>query len=79
MVFGSSPRGLTKLKTQPLDAINGPALRHCEIPLLCDIVLGSETVVFQDSAHYNNGLVLGDGMRVVMPLLLGMNRGRYFL
>ena len=62
-----------------ISAINGPALRHSEIPLLCDIVLASETAEFQDSAHFPNGMVPGDGMHVVYPLLLGPNRGRYFL
>ena len=60
-------------------AINGPAWRHSEIPLLSDIVLASETAAFQDSAHFASGLVPGDGVHVVYPLLLGMNRGRYFL
>ena len=62
-----------------ISAINGPALRHSELPLLCDIVLASEDVTFQDSAHFINGLVPGDGMHVVYPLLMGLNRGRYFL
>jgi enoyl-CoA hydratase/carnithine racemase len=60
-------------------AINGPALRHAEIPVMCDIVLASETAEFQDSAHFTGGLVPGDGMHVVFPLLMGLNRGRYFL
>ena len=62
-----------------ISAINGPALRHSEIPLLCDIVLASDDVTFQDSAHFVSGLVPGDGMHIVLPLLLGLNRGRYFL
>ena len=62
-----------------ISAINGPALRHSEIPLLCDIVLAADTAVFQDSGHFMSGLVPGDGMHIVYPLLLGMNRGRYFL
>jgi len=62
-----------------IGAINGPALRHSEIPLLSDIVLASEETTFQDSAHFINGLVPGDGMHVVYPLLMGLNRGRYFL
>ena len=60
-------------------AVNGPALRHCEIPLLSDIVITSQDAEFQDSAHFTNGMVPGDGMHVVMPLLLGPNRARYFL
>ena len=62
-----------------ISAINGPALRHSEIPLMCDIVLASDDVTFQDSAHFVNDLVPGDGMHIVLPLLLGLNRGRYFL
>jgi enoyl-CoA hydratase/carnithine racemase len=60
-------------------AINGPAWRHSEIPLLSDIVLAADTAKFQDGAHFTGGLVPGDGMHVVYPLLLGMNRARYFL
>ena len=60
-------------------AINGPVWRHCETPLLCDIVLAAEHTQFQDSGHYVNGLVPGDGMQIVLPLLLGINRARYFM
>lgn len=60
-------------------AINGPAWRHGELPLLADIVLAADTASLQDSAHFGAGLVPGDGMHVVMPLLLGANRGRHFL
>jgi enoyl-CoA hydratase/carnithine racemase len=42
-------------------------------------VLAAEEAEFQDSAHFINGLVPGDGMHIVYPLLLGLNRGRYFL
>ena len=62
-----------------ISAINGPAWRHSELPLLADIVLASDTAQFQDSAHFTGGLVPGDGMHVVYPLLLGANRARYFL
>lgn len=60
-------------------AVNGPARRHAEIPLISDIVLASESALFQDSAHFVNDVVPGDGMHVVMPMLLGLNRGRHFL
>jgi enoyl-CoA hydratase/carnithine racemase len=62
-----------------ISAVNGPAWRHSEIPLLADIVLAADTAQFQDSAHFTGGLVPGDGMHVVYPLLLGVNRARYFL
>jgi enoyl-CoA hydratase/carnithine racemase len=60
-------------------AVNGPALIHSELALLCDIVLASENAVFQDLPHFPAGLVPGDGVHAVYPLLMGMNRGRYFL
>jgi enoyl-CoA hydratase/carnithine racemase len=60
-------------------AVNGPALIHAELALLCDIVLASENTVFQDAPHFPSGLVPGDGVHVVWPLILGPNRGRYFL
>ena len=70
---------LLDIEVPMISAINGPALRHSEIPLLCDIVLASETAAFQDSGHFMSGLIPGDGMHIVYPLLLGLNRGRYFL
>ena len=70
---------LLDIEVPMISAINGPALRHSELPLLCDIVLAAEHTEFQDSAHFPNGLVPGDGMHIVYPLLLGPNRGRSFL
>jgi len=60
-------------------AVNGPALIHAELAVLCDIVLASEHAEFQDAPHFLSGLVPGDGVHVVWPLVLGPNRGRYFL
>lgn len=60
-------------------AINGPAVRHAEIPLVSDIVLATEDTYFQDTAHFPGGMVPGDGMHIVMPLLMGPTRARYFL
>ena len=60
-------------------AVNGPATIHSELGVLCDIVLATEDSVFQDAPHFPNGIVPGDGVHVVWPLLLGINRGRYFL
>ena len=61
-----------------IGAVNGPAYVLAEIPLLCDIVLASETAAFQDD-HFLGNMVPGDGAHVMWPLLLGPNRGRYFL
>jgi enoyl-CoA hydratase/carnithine racemase len=60
-------------------AVNGPALIHAELAVLCDIVLASDTAAFQDAPHFPNGIVPGDGVHVIWPLVLGPNRGRYFL
>ena len=62
-----------------ISAVNGPATRHAELPVMCDIVLASDTATFQDSAHFVGGLVPGDGVHVVFPMIMGLNRGRYFL
>src|ERR1700726_71337 len=70
---------LLNIEVPVISAINGPAWRHGEIPLLSDIVLAADTAQFQDSAHFMSDVVPGDGMHIVYPLLLGMNRGRYFL
>jgi enoyl-CoA hydratase/carnithine racemase len=70
---------LLDIEVPMISAVNGPALRHSEIPLLSDIVLASETAAFQDSGHFMSGLVPGDGVHIVYPMLLGLNRGRYFL
>lgn len=65
-------------------AVNGPALVHAEIPVLSDVVLAAPSAVFQDP-HLSgeltggSGLVAGDGGHVVWPMLLGPNRGRYFV
>ncbi len=70
---------LLSIDAPMISAVNGPAARHAELPLMCDMVLAADTASFQDSAHFVGGLVPGDGMHVVMPMLMGLNRGRYFL
>ena len=70
---------LLNIEAPMIGAVNGPALRHSELPLLCDIVLAAEDASFQDAGHFGGGLVPGDGVHVIYPLLLGLNRGRYFL
>lgn len=70
---------LLAIEVPMISAVNGPALRHSELPVMCDIVLAAETAAFQDSAHFVGGLVPGDGVHIVFPLTMGLNRGRYFL
>lgn len=70
---------LLDIEVPMIAAVNGPATIHAELALLCDIVLAADHAVFQDAPHFMSGLVPGDGVHIVWPLLLGMNRGRYFL
>ncbi len=62
-----------------ISCINGPALRHAEIPLLADIVLAADDAYLQDSAHFMNNRIPGDGINLVMSELMGLNRAKYFL
>ncbi|MDH4144370.1 MAG: enoyl-CoA hydratase/isomerase family protein [Acidimicrobiia bacterium] len=70
---------LLNINVPVIAAVNGPAMRHCELALLSDIVLVAERAQFQDSAHFPADMVPGDGMHVAFPLLLGANRGRAYL
>jgi enoyl-CoA hydratase/carnithine racemase len=70
---------LLNIEVPMIAAVNGPALIHAELAVLCDIVLAAEHATFQDAPHFPNGVVPGDGVHIVWPLLLGPNRGRYFL
>jgi enoyl-CoA hydratase/carnithine racemase len=70
---------LLEIEVPMIAAVNGPATVHAELGLLCDIVLAAETTSFKDAPHFPFGTVPGDGVHVVWPLLLGMNRARHFL
>jgi enoyl-CoA hydratase/carnithine racemase len=70
---------LLDIEVPMIAAVNGPAHVHAEIAVLCDIVIAADTASFRDAPHFPNGVVPGDGVHVVWPLLLGANRGRYFL
>jgi enoyl-CoA hydratase/carnithine racemase len=60
-------------------AVNGPCAIHTELPLMCDVVIASEDAWLEDGPHFPMGVVPGDGMHIVWPLVAGQNRGRYFL
>jgi enoyl-CoA hydratase/carnithine racemase len=70
---------LMDIEVPVIAAVNGPARIHPEIPILSDIVVASETALFQDAPHFMSSIVPGDGAHVVWPHVLGANRGRYFL
>ena len=60
-------------------AVNGPATVHAELGVLSDIVLAADHTYISDAPHFRFGTVPGDGVHIIWPLLLGYNRGRYFL
>lgn len=70
---------LLSIEVPMIAAVNGPAVRHPELPVMCDIVLATPEAEFQDSAHFQGGLVPGDGVHVVFSMVMGLNRARYFL
>ena len=70
---------LLEIGVPVIGAVNGPALVHAELAVLSDIVIASDTAVFADDRHFRRGTVPGDGVHLVWPLVLGVNRGRYFL
>jgi enoyl-CoA hydratase/carnithine racemase len=70
---------LLRIQVPVIGVVNGPAWRHAELPLLSDIVLAADDAVFQDSAHFVNGLPPGDGQHVILPMAMGINRARYYL
>ena len=70
---------LVDLDIPVIAAVDGPALIHAELAAMSDIVLASNSAVFADVAHILGSVVPGDGAHVIWPMLLGPNRGRYFL
>ena len=70
---------LLSIEAPVISLINGPAVRHAEIPLLGDIILASDTATIQDTAHFQGEMVPGDGMHLIMPHLLGRAQNHYFL
>jgi enoyl-CoA hydratase/carnithine racemase len=71
--------GLLSIDVPMIAAVNGPARVHAELAVLCDIVIGSPDCLFQDGPHFPKGIVPGDGVHVIWPMILGPNRSRYFL
>lgn len=81
-IYTHGRRLLTALLEIPvpvIGAVNGAARVHAELAVLSDAVLAADHAYFQDAPHFRHGTVPGDGVQLVWQLLLGPNRGRYFL
>lgn len=70
---------LLNIEVPVICALNGPPYRHMELALLSDIVIASDTAVFEDPGHFRTGdLAPGDSIHLVCSNLMGHNRARYF-
>ena len=81
-IYSHGQRLLERLLEIPVPVIgvlNGPATVHAELAVLSDIVLIADDAYLSDAPHFRFGTVPGDGVHIIWPMLLGTNRGRYFL
>jgi enoyl-CoA hydratase/carnithine racemase len=70
-------RNLLAIEVPIVTAVNGRAHQHSELAVMGDIVIAAEDASFKDP-HFSHGRVPGDGVHVVWPLLIGLNRAKYF-
>lgn len=71
---------LLEIEVPMIGVVNGPAKRHAELALMCDIVIAAEDATFEDTAHFHLGnIVPGDGINIVYTMLMGLNRARYLM
>jgi enoyl-CoA hydratase len=90
-VLGSAPPGTVMREARQIvdnlldcekpvvSAVQGYAMGlGATIALLCDIVVAARGATFADT-HVRMGIGAGDGGQVIWPLLIGVNRAKYFL
>jgi len=70
---------LLDIEVPVIGVLNGPATVHAELAVLSDIVLAADSTYISDAPHFRYGTVPSDGVHIIWPMLLGLNRGRYFL
>jgi enoyl-CoA hydratase/carnithine racemase len=71
---------LLDIEVPMIGVVNGPAKRHAELALMCDIVIAADDATFEDTAHFHLGsIVPGDGINIVYTMLMGLNRARYLM
>lgn len=62
-----------------ISAVNGYAMGlGATVALLADIVVAGKSTTFADT-HVKMGIGAGDGGQVIWPLLMGVNRAKYYL
>jgi enoyl-CoA hydratase/carnithine racemase len=71
---------LLDIEVPMIAAVNGPAKRHADLALMCDIVIAADDATFEDTAHFHHGsIVPGDGISIIYTMLMGLNRARYLM
>jgi enoyl-CoA hydratase len=62
-----------------ITAVNGYAMGlGATLALLADVVFAARSATFADT-HVRMGIAAGDGGQVIWPLLMGVNRAKYYL
>ena len=70
---------LLEMHIPVIAAVNGYAMGlGANFALLCDVVFAGKSAVFADT-HVKLGIGAGDGGQVIWPLLMGVNRAKWFL
>lgn len=80
-IFGPKRLLLNMLEVeQPIiAAVHGPAMGlGATIALFCDVVVMGEEAYIADT-HVSVGIVAGDGGAIIWPLLMPVNRAKYYL
>lgn len=71
--------GLLDCQKPVLTAVNGYAMGlGSTLALLGDVVFAARSATFADT-HVRMGIGAGDGGQVIWPLLMGVNRAKYYL
>lgn len=77
-VYWNAKRMITALlniELPMIGVVNGPAMRHAELALMCDIVIAADNATFEDTAHFHlGGIVPGDGINVIYAPFEEINR-----
>jgi len=70
---------LLEMQKPIVSAVQGYAMGlGATVSLLCDVVVAGPKTVFADT-HVKLGIGAGDGGAVIWPLLMGVNRAKWFL
>jgi enoyl-CoA hydratase len=70
---------LLECRIPVISAVNGYAMGlGATVALLADVVVAGRSAVFADT-HVVMGIGAGDGGQVIWPLLIGVNKAKYFL